>query len=320
MGHLVRWLEKNGYKYKETDFIPRMIYAKYLESLWNEALENIKCDVVLKSENIKIDQSDVDIKIIATGNAFPYAPKGTEKLSVTHGYHAHPWHVDYKSIKGDVIIPGTGLSMIDTVMALHGAGFKGKITAISRNGLIPATHTNPANYPPYYKEKFPATALELLTDMRIHIEKASKQNIPWQAVIDSLRSVTNPIWLSLNDREKKKLKRVSAFWNIHRHRMAPEASAVIHDWIASGRLKIVKDRVECIEPGLNVIGRKYSYEADHVINCLGYGRDPDFQYDYAMEERGIYALGPALSGILFETVAIPEIRAQAQRIAGEILK
>jgi uncharacterized NAD(P)/FAD-binding protein YdhS len=323
MAHLVRWLSENGYSYKDTDFIPRMVYAEYLKTLWDEALADLKksgCDVALKTKDIRPDESKADIKIVATGNAFPYAPKGAEKLSVFDGYHLHPWHVDYKAIQGDVIIPGTGLSMIDTVMALHGAEFTGKVTAISRNGLIPATHTNPASYPCFYTDKFPSTVLELLTDIRAHIVKAAKNGTPWQVVIDSLRPVTNPIWLSLSDKEKKKMKRLMAFWNIHRHRMAPEASTVIHDRIKSGRLKIVKDSVERIEKGLNVIGRKNSYHADHVINCLGYGRDPDFKYNCDQEKQGVYTLGPALSGILFETVAMPEIRAQAERIANEILK
>ena len=121
------------------------------------------------------------------------------------------------------------------------------------------------------------------------------------------------------------MRRLMTFWNIHRHRMAPVAATVISEWRQSGQLKIIKDRIVRLEKNANekqitVIGGNNAHKADYVVNCLGYKPDPDLKYDIAQEKSGIYALGPALSGVYFETTAIPEIRAQAARIADEILK
>ncbi len=324
--HFTRWLTENGHAFKAGDFVPRVIYAQYLKNLWDDAVRHLKtqgCNLMLKTENFSVGTAP--IKIIATGNASPVAPPGAERLTAHDGYYSSPWQIDYASLGDHIVVVGTGLSMIDTVMALHAAGFKGYITAISRHGLIPAVHTDPAVYPAYYDKKFPKTALALLRDIRTHVAAAEKQGIPWQAVIDSLRPVTNPIWLSLNEKEKKKIRELGAFWNVHRHRMAPVAAIVIKGLRESGQLKVVKDRIVRLEKSdekakINVIGANAAHKADYVVNCLGYKPDQDLKYDIEQEKSGIYALGPALSGIYFETTAIPEIRAQAARIAHEILK
>ncbi len=321
--HFTRWLSENGHGYNSMDFVPRMIYAQYLKSMWDDAARVLGDKLILKREKFKT--SNAHVTVIATGNAYPVTLPGAEKLTVHNGYHSSPWHVDYNSLSGHVVVAGTGLSMIDTVMALHGAGFMGQVTAISRHGLLPAAHTRPAVYPCYYNGVFPNTVLGLLKDVRSHVEAAQKQGLPWQAVIDSLRPITNPIWLSLDEKQRRKMRRLMTFWNIHRHRMAPVAATVISEWRQSGQLKIIKDRIVRLEKNANekqitVIGGNNAHKADYVVNCLGYKPDPDLKYDIAQEKSGIYALGPALSGVYFETTAIPEIRAQAARIADEILK
>lgn len=321
--HFTLWLSKNRYRYDGMDFVPRMIYARYLKSMWDDAVRILGSKIILKAEKFKA--SGAPVRVIATGNAYPVLLPGADELMLHDGYHASPWHMDCTSLNGHIVIAGTGLSMIDTVMALHGAGFKGQVSAVSRHGLIPTAHAEPAVYPCYYDRGFPTTSLGLLKDLRVHAEAAERQGLPWQSVIDSLRPVTNAIWSSLDERQKRNVRRFSAFWNIHRHRMAPVAVGIVREWQKSGQLRIIKDRIIRIEKTadeeqITVIGSKRAYKADYVVNCLGYKSDPDLKYDIEHEKSGIYALGPALSGIYFETTAIPEIRVQAGRIADEILR
>ena len=65
------------------------------------------------------------------------------EASALSGFHTDPWERD--KIAGiakdaDVLIVGTGLTMGDVVVTLREQGHRGRVTAISRHGLLPRTH------------------------------------------------------------------------------------------------------------------------------------------------------------------------------------
>lgn len=329
--HFACWAAGRGYK--ADDFAPRAVYGKYLEEIALGSVQALRTgghEIHLLKDDIKSVHKDQDRyrisgvggnylaakTVLASGNAAPIMPKGAEILSGADGYYNDPWGADYKKIgrSGQITLLGTGLSMVDAVLSLEESGFKGKITALSRRGLLPSVHVEPAFYADFAKEVQEGTALGWFILLRRHTALAAAQDIPWQAVVDSLRPHTNRIWRNFSQQEREKfLRRLLPFWNVHRHRMAPEIGRVVEDLQNSGRLRIEKANVRRIEKtssGLAVVTAQGRMDTLSVINCMGYHhqqRDRHFEVTHK--------IGPPLRDEAIETTAIAEIREQACALA-----
>lgn len=299
-------------------FMPRLVYGEYLESVLSDAQKTAMKKghaVHLEPREVAdpVNMPDMDAIMLATGNAEPVMLPLIGALPAG-AYFPSPYQVDYSAIeKGSrILLLGTGLSMVDALLSLVRAGFEGEVTALSRRGLLPGVHVPPVAYPVFMTgATAPRTALGILRAIRQEIAAARAKNIPWQAVIDSLRGPTNVIWHALPAAEKKKARRLLPFWNIHRHRMAPEVAA------ASRRLspKIIRARAQRLLASGGKVAVETSagvFDTDHVINCLGY------RAQMPVAASHILTIGPVRAGIDFETTAIPEIRQQAAGIAAEI--
>jgi uncharacterized NAD(P)/FAD-binding protein YdhS len=151
----------------------------------------------------------------------------------------------------------------------------------------------------------------------------------------------------------------AARWNVLRHRIAPSIHRQVTDALASGRLKITRAAVTGVKPLGTKIGVELRnrdgvisvMEAALAINCTGphtrfsATRSPLLQQllqggyaqpdtmdmgirvdsDFAVVNRDgrrspfLYAIGPLLRGTLWESVAVPELRGQALRVAQTLL-
>lgn len=259
----------------------------------------------------------------------------------------------------DVFIIGTGLTAIDTVLSLRNKQHTGKIFLFSTRGLLPAVHKLGFVYPSFEEELNSQTRItDLLKTVRRHIKKAEKQHSDWRAVIDSLRPHTQAIWLNLPVAEKRYfMQHLSRYWNAARHRMPPECAEILDEMQASNRLQILKGRLKNIEANgkLNVTftteGKEKNLSVDAVVNCIGSQSDfskVDFLLVRNLVDKGlikpdvlklgidatpdgktiakggtvsdkIFTIGTALKGILWESTAMPEIRAQTNRLALSLL-
>ncbi len=336
--HFAAWAAPYGIT--PSAFAPRALYGRYISAQLKDSIriltasghsvQTITADIIQSRKDghgyILKDaaghETAFDTVILASGNATALSLKG-EALHSAGGYWQNPWTCNYKALasgEGTVILLGTGLSAVDAVVSLREAGFKGQIRALSRRGLLPQMHTDPVAFSPIdLMTETSWTGSRLLHCVRNAITDAAAQNIPWQAVIDSLRAQTNLVWAALSPFERGRIqKRLLPYWNVHRHRMAPEIAAIVEQARTENGFTILKDEVLAVSSapgaGLIVKGRKGDWMADHVINCLGYAYGPEKGrvMDYT------HALGPPLFGLLLETTAIPEIRAQAAAIADEI--
>lgn len=378
--HFLDWLEENGYQFGPTAFVPRKIFGAYLNDVIRKAEES-KHDLV-KLNIFEDDAVDVAVEdgkaqvmlasgeylysesvVLAFGNFLPPQPSVAD-LSFTSSpsYFRSPWSDNvFGSIADtdDVLIIGTGLSMVDVVLKLAHSSHTGKILALSTRGLLPAVHKLGDTYPSFADELRPMSRItDIMRSVRRHIRLAAEQNTDWRAVIDSLRPVTQEVWQALPLSEKRYfMQHLSRYWNVARHRMPAEAAAVLDKLRDAGRLEILKGRLQAIDAddpfSIKYVsgGEQHLIRADTIINCIGSEsnfRKLDSKLVASLYDRGyirsdglnfgidalpngsvvgqngenssvIFTLGTALKGTLWETTAIPEIRAQAKKLAEFLL-
>lgn len=250
-----------------------------------------------------------------------------------------------------VVVVGTGLTMVDMVLTLAEAGHDGKVTALSRRGLDPRGHALlPA--PALDGRKAPTGLMPLWRWLRTRIAKDDD----WRARIDSLRPRSAELWQALSDDEKRRFMRhARPWWDVHRHRIAPDVAGLLDTRRAVAKLEVIAGRIRGAEgDGTSVTltiatrgGATITREAGLVVNCtgplgavantqdpllrqllddglatpdpLGIGIASDAR-DAAVAAERLWVLGPLSKARLWEIIAVPDIRGQAQAVAESIAR
>jgi len=227
-----------------------------------------------------------------------------------------PWQpsaLDAVAEDEDVLVIGTGLTMIDQVLTLTARGHRGRIVAVSRRGLLPLAHREPRQPPlalATVEASTPLVELSRLVRSKAKAEIAAGRD--WRPVVDGLRPRLQELWQGLGSEDRRRfLRHVAPFWNIHRHRFAPEIAARVADWRASGRLEVVRGRVLALRRGpadgkvvvtLRPRGDAATDEVrvDRVLNCAGLDRGAPVRSQPLLRdlaEAGLLREDPAGLGI-----------------------
>ncbi|WP_232629996.1 FAD/NAD(P)-binding protein [Methylobacterium sp. Leaf118] len=254
-----------------------------------------------------------------------------------------------------VLVLGTGLTMLDAVATLRAHGFDGAILALSRRGLLPNAHAPSAPWPaPDLTPADFASLPRLLARLRAEVVRARADGIGWHGVIDALRPLTDTLWRNLPTRERARfLRHLRPYWDVHRHRTAPPVAAAIADEIARGALTVRAGRLLAVEDEaaqavvtLRLRGseRPERLAVQAMIDATGFGRladsrdpllarlterglvrpgpfglgldaGPDYRARGTRPERPLWILGPLLRGVLWECIAVPDIRNEAADLA-----
>jgi uncharacterized NAD(P)/FAD-binding protein YdhS len=298
--HFHRWLTENGQEYPPNGFVPRRMFGEYLREQLEEANRTRGDNVALnifddEAVDIEMHEGKVSVHLVsgdhifsekavlAFGNFLPPHPSVADQSFVNSPkYFQDPWSpgvIESIDQESAVLIIGTGLSMVDVTMQLYRSGHRGLINAISTRGLLPAVHKPGFTYPSIYDEiKGTTRVTDILKTVRAHSRKAEADGSDWRAVIDSLRPVTQQLWLDLPLAEKRYfMQHLSRYWNVARHRMPPEAALTIDELRGTGQLQILKGRLQKIawESGIGfdvrytTIGLEQYVHADAIINCIG---------------------------------------------------
>jgi uncharacterized NAD(P)/FAD-binding protein YdhS len=236
---------------------------------------------------IEIDRGrwvEADIAVLAIGNFPPEAPPIADRgFYDSERYHADPWAPD--ALAGldpsdPVLLIGTGLTMIDTAISLLDRGHSGPIHALSRRGLLPRRHAStPAASASLIGRALPTTAAGLTRAIREEIAATVFAGGDWRSIIDGLRPTTQDLWHTMPAAERPRFVRhLRPWWDVHRHRIAPEIADRIDRAIATGQLIHGATRIREIRAtpeGALVVHRPRRATADRqllvqrVVNCSG---------------------------------------------------
>ena len=350
------------------EFAPRALYGAYLNSIWRQLQEiavQKKCEiklvpsdaVALRAEpeiavlTARGDAIAVDRIILATGH------EGKPVLSAQSHPHLlqDPWApdalTDAAQWPSPVVLIGSGLTAIDMVLSLRDKGYRGPIYFVSRNGLLPQPHRPAQSIYAFAPEEI--AAQKNLADMRRMLHNALAAHGEWRPVMDALRPHTQLLWQRLTIADQQRfLARLLPFWNVHRHRMAPQIAAAMEAEIAAGTLQQLCSKrtslrtqddqliltvgttelrpgriLNCTGPELNVARSRNPlirqlYAAGIVephATGLGIAVDPQ-QRAWGMLHPHLYAVGSLMTGQLLESTAVPELRAQAAAAAQSLLE
>jgi uncharacterized NAD(P)/FAD-binding protein YdhS len=158
----------------------------------------------------------------------------------------------------------------------------------------------------------PVSARGLLHAVRQRAAQAEARGDDWRSAIDGLRGDSNQIWDRLPLVEQRRLLRhLRSYWNIHRHRMAPEVAGWIDTLRAQGQVTVTAGRLdECAmgTGGLRVTIRRRPpaapeiLDVDYLINCTGPESDVTVLGDPLLD--ALLARGWAVPGRLGMGVAV----------------
>ncbi len=296
-GHFLRWAQTNYDCAAEADsYLPRRIYGQYVESVLADANTSDSNFQWKHDQAIGVSQSEgltaVHLRsgqtilaekiVLAIGNFPPGDPLLPGKARKSSRYVPFAWSAG--ALEGitqdtDILLVGSGLTAVDQVVALRARGFRGTIHLLSRRGLLPQRHAKTAPWPAFWNHDSPRTARGLLRLVRRQIHLAQTPGSDWRAVIDSLRPLTQKIWKLLPTIEKRRfLRHVRPYWELHRHRVAPEIGSLLAYQLINKNIQIHAGRVTDYHESDRAVeiiyhdrasGGEVRLRVDRVINCTG---------------------------------------------------
>lgn len=361
--HFVRWLAVHHPALADPEgFAPRRLYGLYVRERLEAVaaacpgrIQRVVGDVTaVQTDGVRLaDGTQVPARavVLTTGNPAPR----TAEAGVSPRILPDPWApgaLDAIGTHDDILIVGTGLTMVDMVLRLEAGGWHGRATALSRRGLMPRAHgerPDPALAPTDVLMAAPLS-------QRLGEARRLARAHGWREVMEGLRPITASLWAAADLPTRRRIVRhLRPYWDVHRHRLAPRVAEVMDRLAAGGRLTVVAGRVRAISDDDQTVRLDWHprhgpaqppLTAGWLIDCTGPGHAPEadpltgpllvsgrarldpLKLGLDLDAQGrvlapdgrpdpaLFVLGPPARAAFWETIAVPDIRKRIEDVAG----
>jgi uncharacterized NAD(P)/FAD-binding protein YdhS len=296
----VSWLKaKQVADAAHAEYVPRHLFGDYLADRIRitesfaahgafELVHAAATSVRTVDGKVRVETSDgrlieADAAVLALGHLPPGAPFGP---SPAQGYTPDPWAPGALSdipAHADVLLVGAGLTMIDVALTLSRGSSKRRLIALSRRGLTPLVHTEAPPRAPDPMPDLPVQLSDALRELRRRAREAGARGEPWQHVMNDVRAQARDMWRRLPlEAQKRFLRHARPFWDIHRHRAAPNAVGAIEDLKRRGRLTVLAGRILDVASARGKVSVRYRARGRRdaemisvgaIVNCTGASPD-----------------------------------------------
>jgi uncharacterized NAD(P)/FAD-binding protein YdhS len=354
--HFTRWFAARVGGGAE-DFAPRMAYGNYLSELLAEAeIAAVRGEAIDVTDKVLLSDGreiEADAVVLAPGNFKPATPRGIDTAALGGLWIDDPWSrgiADGLGPSDIVLLLGTGLTAVDAALTLEATGFAGRIVALSRRGLAPRVH-GPREPMVAPGEDLPPSCVAMLRRVReigwrsaVHELRTVTQTL-WGAADGEERGRflrhLRPWW---DVHRHKVAPAVGATIDAMQGaaKLAVAAGKLVSA-DADGDRAVVRFRargkddvetllaariVNCTGPEMD-IARAGEPLLDALTSAgrirpdalkIGIDVDQDCRTIDAAGQacERLYAIGPVTRGTFWESVAVPDIRVQAARVAERI--
>lgn len=359
----VAWLVRHAPEHADPDgFAPRRLYGLYVqdrlagvEAAHPGLIERIPAraatlerGAVVLTDGRRVEGRAV---VLATGNPAPKTASGHARIL------SDPWAegaLEGVGPEDQLVVIGTGLTMVDMALWLDGRGWRGRMLAVSRRGLAPRAHGERPDAPL-------TPGAELTTgpaSSRLRAAREAAGRHGWRELMEGLRPVTAELWGRADAATRARwVRHLRPWWDVHRHRIAPRIAAHLDGLTAEGRLTLAAGRIQSIAPEGDRVAVTFRPKggrvprtvlADWLIDCSGPGHDPardpltgpliadgrarldplrlgldlDAQCRVlsadGTAEPTLFVLGPPARAAFWETVAVPDVRKRIEDMAAAL--
>jgi uncharacterized NAD(P)/FAD-binding protein YdhS len=385
----VEWSRRREPGLSPFAFLQRRSYGEYLRATLFEALAEAgqPCSMEYhRAEAQAVDRRsgggwhirlgsgavvDADSLVLATGHRPPDDPLRRCWTGSRARYVTDPWAaLALTSIEPheSVCLLGTGLTAIDVLQSLSQTARSAPVMAVSRRGLMPAPHVpvplgaiDAGAWIEALSSGGPLTITGLSHAIRHEIRGQCQSGHNWRQVIDGLRPYISRLWVRLSDVERGRFMRhARPFWEVSRHRMAPEIAESVRRLKerglfsrAAARIVAARGDSDGVTLGIRRRGqvKAETLKFNWVVNCTGpafggyhslpkvlrcliekdcleadpMGLGVRSTADGQAQIKGcavddLYIIGTLRKPDLWESTAVPELRQQAAAAAEVILK
>ncbi|WP_199099778.1 FAD/NAD(P)-binding protein [Dyella sp. ASV21] len=279
---------------KGTDFLPRRIFGDFIQAqvgaridaarrlgrsfrIYPESAQHI----VVRDEGgyaVRIGGErwlEVTQVVLAVGSLAQRPLRTVSSQALDSGAYAlDPWRLErHTSAPRRVLVIGTGLTAVDTLLSVAERWPHAELVAVSRHGLWPFTHS-PLPLSSYAGQEAlnrDLLACDSVAAMVRRVRQAfdDAEEHDWRSIIDGMRPVNALLWQRLGDaRRRQFLRHVRWVWESSRHRMAPASGQAIHQLLEEGRLQVRAARVLAVD-GAGPLQVTLRERATQLVSTLG---------------------------------------------------